>query len=117
VDSATSGAIRFYNGCKRPILRALVFVFCILFILAPILSEAFIIAHADHEHDHDGAHGSCATCAHLAAAEILLKSVSIAPAIAAFAFWYSANVLSIRKPADFHTNFYTLVILKVRLNN
>ena len=106
-----------YSGFKRPAFRALALVFCILFFASPIISEAYIFTHLDHEHDHNGAHGSCATCAHIVAAEALLKSVYTALVVAALAFWCISGTFSILKSVKFYAGFYTLVLLKIRLNN
>ena len=113
--SRINGSI--YIGRKRSVLSVLALVVCILFFAVSILSEAFIFTHLDHEHDHNGPHGGCATCAHMAAAENLLKSISTSLIGVALAIWCFSAVLAILQPVDFNTGFHALVLLKVRLNN
>ena len=68
---------------KQTAKRTIALAFLICFILVSLLSEAFIITHANHEHDHDGAGGTCSTCAHIQSAENLLKQLGTASLIAA----------------------------------
>jgi hypothetical protein len=49
------------QNAKR--IAALAFLLC--FIMAALLSEAFVLTHARHRHDHYGAGGSCAVCAQI----------------------------------------------------
>jgi hypothetical protein len=89
---------------------------CAAFIAAFILSSGFIFSHADHTHDHHGAGGSCATCAHLVAAEKLLNAVSVTAVCAALALGFLPIRSAALKPALRRMGFSTLIRLKVRLN-
>jgi hypothetical protein len=102
---------------KRPVKRLIALAVCVLFMAAASLSAAFMITCAHHEHDHNGPDESCAVCAHLASAGDLLKSMSAAVAGAALVFWGLPAILSLPKPLGSHADFYTLVRLKVKLNN
>ncbi|HBQ87260.1 MAG TPA: hypothetical protein DD811_12405 [Syntrophomonas sp.] len=103
---------------KRPAaIRIIAMAFCICFIVASLSATVFILTHANHNHDHNGPGGSCATCNHMIAAENLLKQLAPAVTGVALAFGSLFAVLSIFPPISFHISFYTLVNLKVRLNN
>jgi hypothetical protein len=90
---------------------------CVLFIVVSVLYSALIIARLNHAHDHNGVHGSCATCACLTKAENLLKSISVAVFSVALVFEKPLLALFALKLFDFRAGFYTLARLKVRLNN
>lgn len=95
--------------------RRIALVVCVLFIAGTLFSTAFISTRINH--DHDGHNGNCTTCAHLAMAERLLKSLSTAITDTALIFGCFSVICSILKAVDFYTGFITLVHLKVRLNN
>jgi hypothetical protein len=105
------------SGGKQSVKRLLALTVCVLFIAVSILSGAVILIHANHIHDYDGPHGSCAACAHLATAGNLLKSLAAVIAGAALAFPGLFAILSVLKPVDPDMGFCTLVRLKIRLNN
>jgi hypothetical protein len=92
------------------------FALLIVFVLVMLLSAAFILTHSDHEHDHNGSGGTCATCAQLHIAQNLLKNIaSLILVLAALnVFFTPAKIIHVfsRKIEN-----YTLVSLKVRLNN
>jgi hypothetical protein len=107
-----------YKRCgARPAVRLIALAACILFITASLLSAAFILTHANHEHDHNGADGSCATCTNMMAAGNLLKQLSTPLAGSALGLGSLLAVLSALEHISCHISFYTLVSLKVRLNN
>ena len=95
--------------------RLIVLAICVLFIAFSFLSTLFITTHIHH--DHKGTEGSCATCAHLATFENLLKHLSIVMACAALAFGCFSAIHPILKPAVLCLGLFTLVHLKVRYNN
>lgn len=102
---------------KQSAKRLIALAVCVFFIAASLLSAVFILTHANHTHNHNGPNGSCATCARLAAAENLLKTISAAPVGAALIYGALPAVLSVLKSVGFQTGLYALVRLKVRLNN
>jgi hypothetical protein len=103
---------------KRPkSARLIAALICVCFVVALVLSSAFIAVHANHEHDSDGADGGCAVCAHIAAAENLLKSVSAAAALSAVALGALLAALIVSKSVRSGITDSTLISLKVRLNN
>ncbi|MCL2818054.1 MAG: hypothetical protein FWD39_06700 [Clostridiales bacterium] len=101
---------------KQP-LKIVAFVFLLCFIIVLLLSEAVLLTHVNHEHDHLGANAKCATCAYLTAAGNLLKSLFAALAGAALTFGCFSAIFPVFKSAGFHTGFPTLIRLKTRLNN
>lgn len=85
-------------------------------VLAVLLSAVFVSRCTGHEHDHHGPGGSCAVCAQLCAAKILLKTVAFVLLVVASlgVFFFFTALL--------HTIFCrpgspTPISLKVRLNN
>lgn len=105
------------HGQRPAAIRIIAVAFCICFIVASLSATVFILTHANHKHDHNGPSGSCATCSHMIAAENLLKQLTPAVTAAALASGILFAVLSILPPVSFYISFYTLVNLKVRLNN
>ncbi|MDR0904647.1 MAG: hypothetical protein LBN00_00495 [Oscillospiraceae bacterium] len=103
---------------KRPkSARLIAALICVCFVVALVLSSAFIAIHENHEHDNDGADGGCAVCAHIAAAENLLKTVSAAAALSAVALGTMLAALIVLKSVRSGIADNTLISLKVRLNN
>jgi hypothetical protein len=105
------------GGGWRSKTRLIALLLCALFIAVSLLSSAFILSHANHEHDQDMPDGSCATCAHVVAAENLLKTLGAA--VIAVTLYLSGHhaIVSTLKPIASDLGFFTLVSLKVRLNN
>ncbi len=97
--------------------RLLTLAFLICFIIVSLLSEAFILTHAGHEHDHNGVNGTCATCAQIKNAENLLKKLGTASLVAAYtiAGLFSAAVITHTFWAV--TSALTPVTLKIKMNN
>lgn len=102
---------------KRSPLRVIAFTLCILFIAASLFSTVFVFAHLNHTHDNNGPGGTCTTCIHMVTAKSLLRQISTAVAKTAIAVCCLFTLLFFRQPAALYSGFYTLVTLKVRLNN
>jgi fucose 4-O-acetylase-like acetyltransferase len=102
---------------KRPAARRIALLLCVFFIVASVLSAAYILAHVNHHHDHYGPDGSCAVCAQLTAAVHTLKIISVVTACAALLFGGAFAALSVLRSAGLQAGFVTPVRLKVRLNN
>lgn len=98
-------------------LRIIALVFLACFLIVSILSSAFILTHADHEHDHNGVDGSCATCAQLQSAENSLKQFSTALTGALFATAGLYAAIGMFKAITIQISFSTPVTLKIRMNN
>jgi hypothetical protein len=79
-------------------------------------AESFVIAHLDHEHDHDGADGTCSLCSELERVILLVEGLGrIACAVfAAFGAFHSAKPIAAM--AAVYRAGPTLLALKVRLN-
>jgi hypothetical protein len=105
------------NNQWRSKTRLIARLLCALFIAVSLLSSAFILTHAHHAHDQDMPDGSCATCAHVMAAENLLKALGVAVMAAALYLGGRRVLVSAPKPIASDSGFFTLVSLKVRLNN
>jgi hypothetical protein len=99
-------------------IRTVVLALCVCFVAASLLSAAFILTHVRHEHDHNGPTGSCAACTSISVALDVLRTISAAApggAIVAFAMLLGVYVL-LRFGAP-RRGVFTLVNLKIRLNN
>ena len=102
---------------KQPKKRLIVLVVLLCFIVVSILSEVFILTHADHEHDHDGAHGSCAVCAQIQSAESLLKRLGTFAISAVFLFGGLLAAIAVMRSAFCAIILLSPVALKIRMNN
>ena len=91
--------------------------FLICFIIVSLLTEAFILTHADHEHDHDGANGSCTTCVLILNAENLLKQFSTAVSGASYALINLFAAIAMLFSVLYLIEIKTPVKLKTRMNN
>jgi preprotein translocase subunit SecG len=105
------------NGAANAMVRVTVALTCASFVAALLLSAAFIALRAQHEHDHHGENGVCTTCAHIALAENLLKTVSMAALVTACAIGLLGWKPYLPKVARSCADAYTLISLKVRINN
>jgi len=92
---------------------------CVLFVAVSFFSSAYILKHANHKHDHNGANNACTTCAGLNAAANLLEQISVAAVkTKTFAIVFCLfTVLSLPRSYADNTNRSSLVTLKVQLNN
>lgn len=86
---------------------------CICVAAAFLLSEAFIITHADH--DCTGEH--CPICAQIHTIENLLKQLGIAGIAIWVAFFTLLAVFSFVDRGNTRADSITLITLKVRMNN
>lgn len=102
---------------KQSALRITALALCVSILMVFFLSTAFIFTNANHEHDHSGPNGSCATCIHIASAENLLKQLSTAIISASFIIGSLFGILFLLNPTTNGVDFFTLVSLKVRMNN
>lgn len=111
----------YYNSCKSgakgSMLKSIALIICVCFIVTSILSVVFILTHANHQHDHEGPNGTCATCDHLAATTNLLKQLSIAIVTSVFPSVLYLFISYCLKPSTPYVGLFTLVSLKVRLDN
>lgn len=89
----------------------------ITFVLVILLSTAFIFTHADHEHDHNGSEGTCATCAQLYTAQNLLKNLTAVILVLAAALNAFLVLGVIVRALSCKLGIHTLVSLKARLDN
>ena len=89
----------------------------IFLIVGYLLSATFILKYIYHEHDTNGIEGSCEICAHFTMAENIMKHLCATAASALFALVYFFVIRAVLKPADFHSDFYTPVRMKVRINS
>jgi len=97
--------------------RIIALIFLVCFLVVSILSSAFILTHADHEHDHNGVSGSCATCAQLQSAENILKQFSTALLGVLFSIAGLYAAIVILKAIAVHVSLSTPVALKIKMNN
>ena len=90
---------------------------CVIFLAASLLSVSFISAHTLHRHDNNGFGGSCAICAHLSAAENLMKHITAMllalPVLCGCLLSAHAILYSFAYP----TGSLSFVSQKIKLNN
>jgi len=96
-------------------LIALAVLLC--FLVVSLLSGMFIFTHTDHEHDHNGVHGSCAVCEQINNFENLRKQLSMAASGTSFALLSLFAVVSTIQCIDSRIESSSLVALKIRMNN
>jgi hypothetical protein len=102
---------------RRQAARLLAVFICAFFIAALVLASAFIVAHVNHEHDANGAEGACAACAHICAAEKLLRMVSVAFIFSVAEIGAIFFALRLLKTLRLNIAASTLISVKIRLNN
>ena len=103
------------NRKKTKRIAALAFLLC--FVVASLLSQALMLTHTGHEHDHYGPSGECAVCTCIQNAETLRRQFGAAGGSVmpmALIGLYAAAVLLC---CVFALRFATPVYLKIRLNN
>jgi len=96
--------------------RLITLAFLLCFVMAALISEAFILTHANHEHDHLGIGGECIVCAHIHSIENLVKQLGVAAGglstawlglFAAITLLFCVSAFWLSSP----------ILLKTRLNN
>lgn len=102
---------------KSAMGKTIALLVSIFIIVTFFLSTAFIITHANHEHDHEGPNGTCATCFHLEATEKILKQLSTATGAGIFTVALCLFISYCLKLSAPYRGLVTLIALKVRLNN
>ena len=102
------------KGTKK-IIVALIFIIGV--IVAPFLSETFILLHSDHEHDSNGTDGDCFVCAQIHNMGNILKMFGITAgnALPAASGLFAVSAVSLSVLLGI--NFLTLISLKIRMNN
>ena len=102
---------------KQAVIRMIAVAFLVCFFAGLLLSQAFLITHAEHTHDHNGDGGGCATCAQLHSAENVRKQLGMAVGVAAvFLAGLFAMILN-RWTGFSWAGAQTLVRLKIQLNH
>jgi len=104
------------QSANRSVMQSIALILCMCFIVVSLLSTAFILTHANHEHNHDGQNGSCTTCIHLATAENLLKQLSSVIIVTVFGFALFSFLSFFLTPFALCVGSSTLITLKVRLD-
>ena len=99
---------------KRFTVLILLVCFIMFFLL---LSEAFLLIHAEHEHDHKGIGGSCNICVQLHNAESLLKHLGMAVAAISLGFISLLTAMATIPSVLFSLGLCTPIKLKTRINN
>jgi hypothetical protein len=79
-------------------------------------AESFVFAHFDHEHDHDGADGSCSLCSELERVILLVEGLGRMACAVFAAFGVFLGAKPIAAMAAVYRAVPTLLALKVRLN-
>jgi len=106
--------MRFWQSRHGKRAAALGILLC--FLLAAVLSEAFLLTHAHHRHDHLAPGGGCAVCAQMQSVAERRGQSGAAPARAAAwlgGLWIALALLC--RAAGLPSQ--TPVALKMRLNN
>ena len=102
---------------KQSKVRIIALAFLVCFLVVSVLSSAFILTHTDHQHDHNGTNGSCATCAQLQSAENVLKQFSTALIGAWFALAGLFVTIKTFQAIAGYVYFSTPVTQKIKMNN
>lgn len=96
--------------------RITAFMFSLCFVMAALLSEAFVLTHADHHHDHSGTSGECAVCAQIQNIENQRRQYGAAAGSLPMAWFALFAAIALPCCASFSC-LQTPVRLKIRLNN
>jgi len=102
------------NASNRGIIA---FAIMVCLITASMFSAAYMMAHAGHDHDHNGAGETCAVCAEIQAAGNLLKQMGAAVCGASFALACLFSIKAALCAISSSFPFQTPVDLKTRMNN
>jgi hypothetical protein len=103
------------NKSMKKRVMALVILLC--FISFFLLSIAYIISHSNHEHDQNGASGSCLICLKIKEARRMLNELRLPVAVTAIMLF---NLFLLTVVISSAVNFLcinTPIKLKVRINN
>jgi len=109
--------IQIKTRAKQSTKKKVLLVFFVCFIMLSLLSEAFILTHADHEHDHNGIGSSCTLCVQFHNIESLLKQFAMAVAVARYGFIGLLTVIAILRSISPLYGISTSIELKTQLNN
>lgn len=97
----------------RTKMKRMAVFFCVLFIAAALLTTFFIIEHADHEcSGHD-----CPICAQIHTVESLVKQISTAVVGMGFTIGRFLTIFVCITGFLYLAKLFSLVRLKVRMNN
>jgi len=102
---------------KNTLKQTIVVTLLVCLIIVFLLSEAFVLLHSDHNHDHDGIGGSCAVCVQISSLENLLKQLSLSVDGVVFALINLFVALIILFCAASLIKSQTPVKLKIQMNN
>ena len=102
---------------RQTINRTVVFVFLVSFIAVCLLSEAYTLSLANHEHDHNDVHSGCAACVQIQTLAKLLAQFAVYVSSALFAFIVLVPAIKFLYFISSLSGFYTLANLKIRINN
>ena len=102
------------NQCTKKIV---VLIFLVCFFMLSLLLEAFVLIHAEHEHDHKGTSGSCTICIQLHNAENLFKQLGMAVAAISLGFFSLLTAMATIPFVLFSLGLRTPIKLKTRINN
>ena len=101
------------NG--RRAVKAIALAVCAFYVLVILLSSLFIIANANHEHDHNGEDGGCAACAQIVVCAKMIEHLGVTITTATTAVSIVGFILPPRFAAS-QINAISLISLKMRLN-
>ena len=114
-DEASTHNVVVNNKARRAI-RMIAPVVCAVYLVVALLSSAYVIAHINHKHDHDGLGGTCAICAHITAAGDFFKRLTAIAPITAVCVSGLFVISFCLKSGGLNQVANDLVSLKVRLN-
>ncbi|MDR1471608.1 MAG: hypothetical protein LBS75_03710 [Synergistaceae bacterium] len=96
--------------------RLAVGAICALLAAASLALTVFVLFHANHDHDSDGAGGGCLMCAQVTAAQGLLRGPEQAGGCAVFTLGAAPALFCNLKSVRAWTYLQTLTALKIQLN-
>jgi len=104
------------TGNRQQAKRVAALALLLCFLMVALLSGAFILTHANHQHDHLGVGGECAVCAQIHSLENQLKQFGAASGGVSFGLAGLFAVTALLCCVSV-TQYATPVRLKIRLNN
>ena len=101
---------------RKTAKRIAVLAFLLCFVMAALLSEAFILTHANHRHDHIDVGSECVVCAQMQDRENQLAQFGLAVIGVPLALMGLFGVAAFLRSVSAFC-FSSPVYLKTRLNN
>ena len=110
-------AMGYFTQDKKNAMKTLALAVLLCFVFLTLLSEAFLLSHVEHKHEHNGIGGRCTVCVQFQNAESLRKMEGMSVNAAHDGLLCLFTVITMVFVVPCLTGFCTLVQLKTRLNH